>query len=69
MTEDEKMQKRPGPFNPRRYSQGFNHAVEDFREGDTIEEMTRHLASMSGRTWYSIGYSTALNGIKEGQAI
>lgn len=62
-------EKTPGPFNQRRYTQGFNHCVEDMAEGDSIKDMERHAASMSGRTWYSIGYNTALNGIKEGQAI
>lgn len=61
--------KRPGPFHERRYAQGFRHATEDFAEGDSIEEMERHAASMSNRTWYSIGYTTGVNGIKEGQAI
>lgn len=69
MTEEERMSKRPGPFNGRRYSQGFRHAVEDHEEGDTIEEMTAYAATMSGRTWYAIGYTSAINGIKEGQAI
>jgi hypothetical protein len=67
MTEHER--KTPGPFNQRRYSQGFRHAVEDHEEGDTIEEMERHAASMSNRTWYSIGYTTGVNGIKEGRAL
>lgn len=62
-------EKRPGPFHARRYAQGFRHAVEDMEEGDSIEEMERHAASMSNRTWYSIGYTTAVNGIKEGRAI
>ena len=69
MTEEERMSKRPGPFNPRRYSQGFRHAMEDMEDGDSIADMESTAANMSGRTWYSIGYTSALNGIKEGQAI
>lgn len=69
MTEDEKMEKAPGPFNLRRYSQGFRHAAEDFKAGDSIEELEAYAKTMSGRTWYSIGYNSAINGIKEGQAI
>jgi hypothetical protein len=69
MTEEERMSKSPGPFNGRRYSQGFRHAIEDHEEGDTISQMEAHASNMSGRTWYSIGYNSAINGIKEGQAI
>lgn len=69
MTEEERQAKTPGPFNQRRYAQGFRHAVEDREDGDTIEDMEATAANMSGRTWYSIGYNTGLNGIKEGQAI
>ena len=69
MTEEERMSKSPGPFNGRRYSQGFRHAIEDREEGDSIEAMEAYAKTMSGRTWYSIGHNSAINGIKEGQAI
>lgn len=60
--------KNPGTFNQRRYAQGFRHAVEDV-EDESIEYAESHARSMSGRTWYSIGYNTGIAGIKEGQAL
>ena len=69
MTEEERQAKRPGPFNSRRYAQGFRHAIEDMEDGDSVADMEAYAATMSNRTWYSIGYTSAVNGIKEGQAI
>jgi hypothetical protein len=68
MTEEE--QKTLGPFSERRYAQGFNHAVEDIRDNGWEDSQLYASTVLNHQpTWYQIGYRTAVNAYKEGQAI
>jgi len=69
MTEDEKTEEGPGPFLPKQYAQGFSHGSEDVID-DGLEETEKYMnGALRNVSWYTIGYKTAVNAFKEGQAI